>query len=99
MLYYSKLPPLENKQIALLDPMLSTGGSAMCAIEVLISKGALEENIVFFNVVSCPEVLAAMYKKYPKIKVVTAAIDNCLNDKSYIIPGLGDYGDRFFNSI
>ena len=99
VLFYDKLPPLENKQVMLLDPMLATGGSAMCAIDVLINKGAKEENILFVNVVCCPEGLKNLSTKFPKIKVVTACIDECLNEKKYIMPGLGDYGDRFFNSV
>jgi len=98
-LYYSKLPPLEGKKIVLMDPMLATGGSALCAIQVLIDKGAKPEQIVFMNVVSCPEGLKRMSDAYPTIKVVTGEIDEKLNEKSYIVPGLGDYGDRYFNSV
>ena len=98
MLYYSKLPPMAGKKVVLLDPMLATGGSANCAVDVLLEKGATEENITFMNVVSCPVGIANMTAKFPKLTIITATIDERLDDNSYIIPGLGDYGDRFFNS-
>jgi uracil phosphoribosyltransferase len=65
MLYYSKLPPLEGKSIVVLDPMVATGGSAICAIQVLVDHGADPSNMFFFNVVSCPEGLAAMTSAFP----------------------------------
>jgi len=98
VLYYSKVPPLEGKQIMLLDPMVATGGSAICAIKVLLDKGALESNITFVNVLACPEGIAAMTKAYPSMRIVTGKIDDGLNEKAYIMPGLGDFGDRFFGT-
>lgn len=80
-LFYCKLPDLHGKQILLLDPMLATGGSAKVAVEELIKYGALEENIIFFNVVSCPSGLSSLLTTYPKMKVVTAEIDAGLNEK------------------
>lgn len=80
ILFYSKLPPLESKIVILLDPMLATGGSAKTAIEVLISSGATEDNIVFINVVSCPEGITALLSKYPRIRIVTGEIDEGLNE-------------------
>ena len=97
-LYYSKLPPLAGKKVVLLDPMLATGGSALCAINVLIEKGAAPDSIIFFNVVSCPEGLERFANEAPAVRVVTGCIDEKLNEQKYIVPGLGDYGDRFFNS-
>eukprot|EP01038_Epipyxis_sp_PR26KG_P005394 gene5394-7477_t len=99
MLFYSKLPKnIQGKNIILLDPMLATGGSAKEALRVLIENGALEENISFFTVVSCPEGIANVLNDYPRIRIITGEIDQGLNEKAYIIPGLGDYGDRFFGS-
>jgi len=98
-LFYDKLPPLAGKKVVLLDPMLATGGSALCAVDVLLKQGAKIEDIVFFNVVCCPEGLARFAKEAPGLRVVTGCIDECLNDQKYIVPGLGDYGDRFFNSV
>ena len=99
VLFYSKLPPLANKNIALLDPMLATGGSANAAIKVLIDKGAEEHRITFLNVLSCPEGIKAIQSEFPKVTIVTGEIDIGLNEKSYIVPGLGDYGDRFYGTV
>jgi uracil phosphoribosyltransferase len=98
-LFYDKLPPLAGKTVVLLDPMLATGGSALCAVKVLLEQGAKIEDITFFNVVSCPEGLARFAEEAPGLKVVTGCIDEKLNEQKYIVPGLGDYGDRFFNSV
>jgi uracil phosphoribosyltransferase len=65
MLYYSKLPPLQGKAIVVLDPMVATGGSAICALQVLVDNGASQENMFFFNVVSCPEGLTALTAAFP----------------------------------
>ncbi len=81
ILFYCKLPQLLNKKIILLDPMLATGGSAKCAVQVLLDKGAREEDITFFNVLSCPEGVSAILTAFPKMKIVTGEIDPCLNEK------------------
>ena len=99
ILFYSKLPSLVGKNIALLDPMLATGGSANAAIKVLIEKGADENRIVFFNVVSCPEGIKSIHSEYPNVTIVTGEVDDGLNEKNYIVPGLGDFGDRFYGTI
>lgn len=80
-LFYCKLPNLTNKHVILLDPMLATGGSAICAVRVLIENGAQEENILFFNVVCCPEGIRNMAAAYPKVKIITGEIDAGLNEK------------------
>lgn len=100
-LYYSKLPPgVEDMDILLCDPMLATGGSAKMAIHTLMVKYSVKpERIIFANMICCPEGLHAMAKAYPEVKVVTARVDECLNEEKYIVPGLGDYGDRFFNTV
>jgi len=99
-LFYAKMPPgVKDMTIILCDPMLATGGSAMKAIETLVSEfGVSPSNILFANMICCPEGLLSMATAYPQIKIVTACIDECLNDQKYIVPGLGDYGDRFFNT-
>jgi uracil phosphoribosyltransferase len=79
-LFYSKLPAVASKTIMLLDPMLATGGSAKAAIQVLLDNGALESSIVFLNVVSCPEGIAAISKAYPAVQIVTAFVDSGLHD-------------------
>lgn len=97
--FYSKVPPLKDKNVVLLDPMLATGGSAIVAIRIVIERGALEENITFVNVISCPEGLAAIRGTFPRVKIVTGFIDSGLNKKKYIVPGLGDFGDRYFGTV
>eukprot|EP00658_Telonema_sp_P-2_P032232 TRINITY_DN2391_c0_g1_i1.p1 TRINITY_DN2391_c0_g1~~TRINITY_DN2391_c0_g1_i1.p1 ORF type:complete len:165 (-),score=55.96 TRINITY_DN2391_c0_g1_i1:457-951(-) len=98
-LYYSKLPnDIKDRQVMLLDPMLASGGSAICAVKVLIDAGCPEEQITFVNLVSCPEGLANLAKAYPKIKIVTSFVDPILNKDKWIIPGLGDFGDRFYGT-
>ncbi|OQR93753.1 uracil phosphoribosyltransferase [Thraustotheca clavata] len=100
VVYYSKLPPQMSKfdRILLLDPMLATGGSVKKAIELLLAAGIAQKNIVFANVLACPEGLKAIFEAYPEIHVVTTAIDPKLNESMYIVPGLGDYGDRYYNT-
>ena len=100
VLMYSKLPPAvgELAGVLLLDPMLATGGSAVTAVRVLCERGVKPESIIFVNVVSCEEGLRALAAAYPQVKVVTGAIDPILNEKKYIVPGLGDFGDRYFGT-
>lgn len=98
-LFYSKLPPLGGKSIMLVDPMLATGGSAVEAIKIVLEQpGVQQKNIVFLNVVSCPEGLQKIQDTYPDVTIVTGSIDSGLNEKRYIVPGLGDFGDRFFGT-
>lgn len=99
-LFYSKLPPdIANHHVLLCDPMLATGGSAITAIEVLVNQYHVPKNqIVFANMICSPEGLRAMEQKYPEVKIVTAIVDESLNDDKFIVPGLGDFGDRFYNS-
>jgi len=98
-LYYSKLPDgIETMHVVLCDPMLATGGSALTAIEVLKKAGVKEENILFINVVSCPEGLKVMAKKAPGVRILTCALDSHLNEVKFIVPGLGDFGDRYYGT-
>lgn len=101
ILYYTKLPSndLNKKSVLLVDPMLASGGSAICAIKCLIDSGADESKIIFVNVISCPFGLEKLTAAYPKIKIVTAAVDPILNENKYIVPGLGDWGDRFYGTM
>lgn len=98
-LYYSKLPEdIAQRHVLLLDPMLATGGSALAAIDVLIQKGVPAQRILFLNLIAAPEGIANILDRYPDIKIVTSAVDSHLNEKNYIIPGIGDFGDRFFGT-
>jgi len=99
-LMYVKLPTdIASRQVLLMDPMLATGGSVCSAIDVLIKKGVPEENIVFLNLVAAPEGIAVIQNKHPKVTVVTTAVDKCLNERMFILPGLGDFGDRYFGTV
>jgi len=96
-LFYDKLPEdIADRWVLLLDPMFATGGSAIMACEVLMSRGVPEERILFLNLIASPEGIEKFAKKFPKLRVVTAFVDQGLDEKNYIVPGLGDFGDRFY---
>lgn len=96
--YYYKTPMLNNNsKIILLDPMLATGGSASEALRYLKKRGGKE--IVFACLVAAPEGLQKIHKEHPGVKIYSAALDRELNDKGYILPGLGDAGDRTFGTL
>lgn len=98
-LFYSKLPKdIAQLHVLLCDPMLATGGSAVKAIQTLIDHGVDPANILFANMICAPEGLKVMAEKYPMVKIVTVCVDEFLNSEKYIVPGLGDYGDRYFNT-
>jgi len=95
--YYNKLPVLPTVSVCLvLDPMLATGGSATATIDVLKRWGV--SKIKFVGIIGAPEGLAAMEKHHPEVPIYLAAIDERLNDRAYIVPGLGDAGDRQFGT-
>jgi uracil phosphoribosyltransferase len=96
--YYEKLPRQVADGISIIvDPMVATGGSTVAAIDKLKSKGA--RNIVVACIVTCPEGLEAVHKAHPEVKVYAATIDAGLNDVKYIVPGLGDAGDRLYGTV
>jgi uracil phosphoribosyltransferase len=98
-LFYTKLPKdIANMHVLLCDPMLATGGSALEAIKTLVEHGVNPSSIIFANMICAPEGLKVMAETYPMIKIVTVCVDRYLNSDKYIVPGLGDYGDRFFNT-
>ena len=94
--YYCKLPPLDGKRVLVLDPMLATGGSAVQAIDVVKSAGAKE--VVFICIVAAPEGVNTLEQAHPDVPIYTAAVDRTLNAKKYILPGLGDFGDRLYGT-
>ena len=94
--YYCKLPPLEGKRVIVVDPMLATGGSAVQAVSVVKAAGAKE--IVFVCIVASPEGVAAMQAAHPEVPIHTGALDRALNSRKYILPGLGDFGDRLYGT-
>ena len=95
--YYQKLPPQTATALnIIIDPMLATGGSTAAAIDVLKEAGA--KKIVVVCIVTCPEGLQAVETAHPDVKIYTASIDDRLNENKYIVPGLGDAGDRLFGT-
>lgn len=94
--YYCKLPPLAGKRVLCVDPMLATGGSAAMALDLLREQGA--EDLSLVVIVAAPEGVAVVEKKHPSVAIFTAALDRELNAKKYILPGLGDFGDRLFGT-
>lgn len=95
--YYSKFPPnIKNSIVLLLDPMLATAGSASKAIEILKDHGV--KDIRFVGIVGCPEGVNRLRKDHPDVSIYLAALDDKLDDNGYIVPGLGDCGDRLFGT-
>ena len=95
--YYCKLPEdIGNRQVFVVDPMLATGGSAVAAIDFLKQHGC--RNIVMLNIIAAPEGVEAVQKAHPDVDIYLAALDEKLNDHAYIVPGLGDAGDRIFGT-
>ncbi len=95
--YYCKLPyDISSRDIIILDPMLATGGSATAAVEVLKEKGV--KNIKLMCLIAAPEGVEALSNAHPDVEIYTAAIDERLNEHAYIVPGLGDAGDRLFGT-
>ena len=95
--YYCKLPEdIESRQVYVVDPMLATGGSAIAAIDFLKKRGC--RNIIMMNIIGCPEGVKAVQDAHPDVELYLAAVDEKLNDHAYIVPGLGDAGDRIFGT-
>ena len=95
--YYAKLPPMQGRRALVVDPMLATGGSGSAAVRYVKEAGA--KDIVFMCVVAAPEGLARMQADHPDVPVVAAALDRQLNANAYILPGLGDFGDRLYGTL
>lgn len=95
--YHQSLPPnLKDFEIILIDPMLATGGSTVAALKLLTDQGAKHLRVV--NLVAAPEGIKEVRKHYADVPIFTAAVDKCLNERGYIVPGLGDAGDRLFGT-
>jgi uracil phosphoribosyltransferase len=95
--YYRKLPPVDERHVLVLDPMLATGGSGSAGTSAVKDAGA-PASIRFVCVVAAPEGLSRMEREHPDVPIFTAAIDRRLNEHGYILPGLGDFGDRLFGT-
>lgn len=94
--YYCKLPDVEDRDFIIVDPMLATGGSASAAITLLKEKGI--ENIKLMCLVAAPQGVQKVHADHPDVRIYVAALDDKLNDQGYIVPGLGDAGDRIFGT-
>ena len=95
--YYCKLPVgIENKLVLIVDPMLATGGSACDAIQLLKQKGC--KNIKFMAIIGAPEGVSKVAEAHPDVDIYVSTLDRCLNEHGYILPGLGDAGDRLFGT-
>jgi len=95
--YFFKMPEdIDNRQLFIVDPMLATGGSAIMAIDSLKKRGA--SNMKFVCLVAAPEGVKVLQEAHPDVDIYTAALDDQLNDQGYIVPGLGDAGDRLFGT-
>lgn len=95
--YFCKLPvDISEREVIVVDPMLATGGSAIDAVNMLKKRGVT--NIKFMCIIAAPEGLAAFGKVHPDVKVYVGVLDECLNENNYIVPGLGDAGDRIFGT-
>jgi len=97
LFYHQSLPKnLGRFDVILIDPMLATGGSSVAAIDLLVGQGA--KHIRMVNLVAAPEGIRTVQKKYPRVPIFTAAVDDKLNERGFIVPGLGDAGDRLFGT-
>ncbi|WP_194821005.1 MULTISPECIES: uracil phosphoribosyltransferase [unclassified Micromonospora] len=98
-LHYAALPPdIARSQVLLLDPMLATGGTALAALALLREYGVFEEDVVFVTLLSSPEGIGAVHAHHPRVRIVTSAIEERLNADAYMVPGIGDFGDRYFGT-
>ena len=95
--YYCKLPDLKNRDVWLLDPMLATGGSAVWAAQKLYDAGAAQ--VTLLCIVAAPQGVQALLERFPHLHIVAASQDRDLNDRKYILPGLGDFGDRLYGTF
>lgn len=96
--YLCKLPELEDRKVILVDPMLATGHSALAAIDLLIEKGAAASEIRFLSLIAAPEGVGVLREAHEEVHIYVASVDERLNEHAFIVPGLGDAGDRLFGT-
>jgi uracil phosphoribosyltransferase len=96
--YYCKLPPLAGARVLLVDPMLATGGSAVQALDVIMRRAGESPEVRLLNVVAAPEGVRAVETAHPAVPIYAGALDRCLDPRKYILPGLGDFGDRLYGT-
>ncbi|GAA5069717.1 uracil phosphoribosyltransferase [Nocardia callitridis] len=99
-LFYTKLPPdIAGKEVLLLDPTIATGGTLLTAVNELIAAGVEEHRIIVVNVLTCPEALITVLSRRPDLRIITSHIDTTLTDEAFMLPGIGDFGDRFNGTV
>ena len=99
VLIYERLPDdIAQRYVLLMDPILGTGGSASRAVEVLLDKGVLEKNILFLTLIAAPEGIHTLCRQYPALKVITSEIDERIDINFRVVPGVGEFGDRYFGT-
>ncbi len=99
-LYYKKFPKIKDTDdVIILDPMIATGGSGLQAIKILKEEGVSEDKIIFVAIICSKEGVDNIKKEYPAVKIIYVEQDEKLNDQKFIVPGLGDFGDRFFGTL
>ncbi|MGV1913594.1 uracil phosphoribosyltransferase [Agrobacterium vitis] len=99
-LFYSALPEdIAQRHVIMMEPMLATGGSALMAISELLKKGVQERHVVFANILASPEGIKRVSARYPHVTIVSSSIEQQLNQEAFMIPGIGDFGDRYFGTI
>lgn len=97
--YYQNIPQIDSSDdVVILDPMIATGGSGMAAINVLKAAGVKENKMIFVGVIAAPEGVAEIKKEAPQVRYIIAHLDEKLNQQKFILPGLGDFGDRYFRT-
>ena len=98
--YYNNLPRIApNDDVLVLEPMLATGGSLSVSIRILLEHGVPEEKIIIANVIAAPEGIKVIKENFPKLRLIITQIDERLNERKFIVPGLGDFGDRYFGTL
>ena len=97
-LYYNKLPEVLPKRAIIVDPMLATGGTARLVAEMLMEMGCSRSDIYFMGVLAAPEGMSRLSESIPRENIVVTAVDQGLDDRNFIVPGLGDYGDRYYGT-
>lgn len=98
--YYDKFPDIqEDEKVMIIDPMLATGGSMAYTIKELLNRGIPEERIIVVSILAAPEGIKRIQSEFPKVPILTAAIDDHLNEHAFIVPGLGDFGDRYHGTV
>lgn len=98
-LYYENLPPLTpDYNVVVIDPMIATGGSGALALKKILERGVPDRNIIYVGIIAAPEGIAKLKAQAPGLNIVVAAIDEKLNKDAFIVPGIGDFGDRYFGT-